>query len=390
MDSNLFAASPCGRVVRTRKGYEAYVPDPLPPSIQWDNATSGALEAACLAIGALDACLHDSHERRLPLLLRADAAAALRSEGVRIDIADLLRAEARETFDQHGSRLAHNYVMAFEHGRVRVEEFPLSLRLVRELHYLLLSDGGDPRTTPGQFRRTQNWLGPPGCTLSSADFVPPPVNEMRDLLDNWERYLHTRDDTPSLARAAIAHHQFMIIHPFLAMNGATLALLTPLLLQHLGVASLPLPFFGRLMNTLAATMQQRMLAVCTGGNWEDWLTWYLHGIADAARQTRTTIQRLQGLEYGWRLKLHAVQAPETEGIHRVLDHLLHRGATTLESAAGATGLAASEIEEAMRRLASLDIARIDLGMDVKVFWSPEVIASLNAALLPYRSGDRPL
>lgn len=390
MDSHLFAASPCGRVVRTRTGYEAYVPDALPPSIHWDSRTARALEATSLGVAALDTCLHENHERHLPLLLRADAAGAIRAEGFRVDIADLLRDEARQAFDQKGSRLAENYVLAYRQSRTRLEEFPLSLRLIRELHYLLLSNGGEVRTTPGQFRRTQNWIGPPGCTLSSAEFVPPPAHEMRDLLHNWEQYLHTRDDTPSLVRLALAYHQFIIIHPFLAMNDATLALLAPLLLQHLGVTSLSLPMFGRLMNARAATLQQRMLSVCMSGGWEEWLTWLLHGVADTALQTRMTIQRLQGLEYEWRLKLHAVQAPDTEEMHRVLDHLLQRGATTLESAAGATGLSSSEVEKAMRRLVSLDIAIEDRHEEGVCFWSPEIVAALNAPLVPYRSSDRPL
>ncbi len=390
MNSHLFASSPNGRVVSTRTGYEAYVPDPLPPSIRWDNDIGRALEAASLSVGALDSCLHDSHERYLPLLLRADAAESIRSEGYHVNTSDLLRDETRQAFTQKGSRLARNCMLAYEHGRVRMQEFPLSLRLVRELHYLLLTDVGDPRTTPGQFRRTQNWLGPRGCTLSTADFVPPPVGEMRDLLDNWERYLHTNDDTPSLVRLAIAHHQFMIIHPFLAMNGAAMALLAPLLLQHLGVTSLPHPFFGRLVHTLAATLQPRMFAVCTSDNWEEWLTWYLNGIADAARQTRMIILRLQGLEYGWQLKLHAIQAQEAEGIQPVLDHLVQRGAITLESTESETRLAASEAERAIHRLASLDIARADAEDEEGFFYSSEIVAILNGQFLSYQSTGSPL
>ena len=204
MDSFLFAASPSGRVLHTRTGYDAFVPDPLPPRLSLQTHTMSALSRASCAIGTFrgQTSVEDSPHFEA-LLLRRDAVSAARIGGQRLDIAELLTAEATGAPESHGARLGLNYIRAFEHARL--EELPLSLRFVRELHSLLLDGVADIRSMPGEFRRSQNWLGPAGCTPPNAVFVPPPVAEMRELLHNWESYLHESSELPPLVRVALAH-----------------------------------------------------------------------------------------------------------------------------------------------------------------------------------------
>lgn len=387
MDSNLFSTSPCGRVVHTRFGYDAYVPDPLPPPLEWNSTVARALERAGLATGSLDAHLQNQNGRFLSLLLRVDAAAAIRSEGRHVELTTLLLSEARGACAEQGTRLAANYVNAYEHALARLQDFPLSLRLIRELHYLLLAEGGDPRTTPGHFRRTQNWLGPPGCTLSSADFVPPPATQMKQGLDDWERYVHQPDDQPSLARLALAHHQFLVIHPFLDMNSATMALAASLLLPHFKLTSVPVPFVGRFMESRASDLQQRMLGTCVSGNWEEWVVWYLQGMADTAYHTIQAVIRLQRLRDTWHARLQEDHARHQPG--SVLDCLFRSGATSIASVVRTTGLTHDETAAALQKLLRLGIAEV-ASEEECIFWSPEIVTALNAPVSPQRSPERPL
>ncbi|MBN1152993.1 MAG: Fic family protein, partial [Dehalococcoidia bacterium] len=212
MDSTTFSASPYGRIVHTRTGYDAFVPNPLPPPVSWTNGLAASLERASSSLASLAGSPVCSDGLHLPLLLARDALGGVRSEGKRLTMAAYLEESATNSHTPAG-RLTANYIAAIGHGRNRFDELPLSLRLLKELHFLLVSGVVDPRTTPGEFRRSQNWLGSPGCTLSSATFVPPPQYEMQALLDKWERFLHEENDLPVLIRLSWAHFQYMVIQP---------------------------------------------------------------------------------------------------------------------------------------------------------------------------------
>jgi Fic family protein len=213
---------PHGRRVRCPGGYWAYVPEPLPPRIQWTAGVVSALSAADRAVGRLA-----GEGRRLPnphLLIRPfvrrEAVLSSRIEGTQATLGELLAAEAGAVVERSPADLRQvgNYVVALEYGVERMRSLPLSLRLVRELHERLMRGVRGDSATPGEFRRSQNWIGRPGCTLTDAAFVPPPPDRLMGCLGAWETFLH--DDTlPPLVQAALAHSQFEAIHPFLDGNG---------------------------------------------------------------------------------------------------------------------------------------------------------------------------
>src|SRR5213596_3081358 len=214
---------PHGRRIRCPGGYRAYVPEPLPPRFEWSAGLAAALSAADRAVGRLA-----GEGRRLPnphLLIRPfvrrEAVLSSRIEGTQATLGELLAAEAGAVVERSPEDLREvgNYVAALEYGVRRLKKLPLSLRLVRELHAKLMAGVGGGQAAPGEFRRSQNWIGPAGCTLATATYIPPPPPEMMACLEQWETFLHDRS-LPPLIQIALAHYQFEAIHPFLDGNVA--------------------------------------------------------------------------------------------------------------------------------------------------------------------------
>ena len=379
MDSALFAASPSGRVLHTRTGYDAFVPDPLPPPLSWQTHTMNALSRASYAIGAIrgQASVEGSPHFEA-LLLRRDAVSAARIEGQHLDIAELLIAEATDNPPGRGVRLGLNYIRAFEHARL--EGLPLSLRLVRELHSLLLDGVADIRSTPGEFRRSQNWLGPAGCTPPDAVFVPPPVAEMRELLHNWESYLHESSELPPLVRVALAHYQLTVIHPFLNMNATAGLLFAPLYLHHLEKADFPMLFIGRFLERQSIEFYNRMLDVCQRGTWDEWLSFYLYGIADSANDTATCMHRL--------LRLYAQNVSHAEAVAmdddalRLLKMLFQHPVVSTDGAADFLGLTATAARRALACLEDAGVVTKDTSTTCPVHVAGDIVAALRTDSSP--------
>lgn len=376
MDSFTFADSPCGRVVRTRTGYNAFVPDHLPRDLSWTGAVAASLERAALALGELSFALSLRAGPHASLLLARDAVAAARSEGRPITVSAFYRTMAVGGSDP-GVRLAANYMAAVEHGRRRMTELPLSLRLLRELHLVLANGVVDFRATPGEFRISQNWLGIPGCSLVDATYVPPPVAEMRDLLDDWERFLHQGDGLPALARLSLAQLQFLMVHPFLEMNILASAVLASVILLHLGMTEVSIPVFGRWLERSAAMLPARMLDVCARGCREEWLSWYLHGLADVATETLETERQLLALS---ETRLARVTGAGWDDSARTVAGLQFRQpAITVEQATRDSELPEHEAVAALRRLESAGLAACYSSGGVDVYVAEDIVATLESA-----------
>ena len=268
---------PHGRVIRCAGGYDAFVPAPLPP-VAWDGTLAAALSRADLAIGRLA-----GEGRRFPnphlfirSFLRREAVLSSRIEGTRTSLGQLLAAEAGAPGgpDPADLREVGNYVAAMEYGLDRLETLPLSLRLIREMHERLMLGVRGDMATPGEFRRSQNWIGPPGCGLNDATYVPPPPDAMAGCLDALERFLHD-EDLPPLVHAALAHAQFEAIHPFLDGNGRVGRLLIALLLAERGILPSPLLYLSAYFEATREEYYAHLLAVTEAGAWESWLTYFL-------------------------------------------------------------------------------------------------------------------
>lgn len=308
-----FTSDAPGRIVRAREGHWAFLPDPLPPHIPWTPALVLALSDADRALGevaGLGRLLPNPHLLIQPLM-RREAVLSSRIEGTQASLADLYAYEAAqlELFELPSDvQEVHNYIEALEYGLERIQELPLSLRLIRELHERLMARVRGQEKHPGEFRRETNWIGPPGRTAENATYVPPPVDEMREALHALERYFHEQSDLPPLVRIALIHYQFEAIHPFLDGNGRIGRLLITLLLCDWGLLPQPLLYLSPYFEANRETYYDLLLAVSRQGAWERWLIYCLRGVAAQAQDAIARIRRLQDLRESYRAVVQSERA----------------------------------------------------------------------------------
>jgi Fic family protein len=222
--------------------------------------------------------------------VRKEAVLSSRIEGTQSSLSDLLLFEATKAEKQRDVKEVQNYVHAIEYGLKRLEELPLSLRLIRELHAILMEGVRGEQATPGEFRQSQNWIGPPGCTLDDATFMPPPVAEMKESLDQLEKFLHADTQLPPLVELALIHYQFETIHPFLDGNGRIGRLLITLFLCQRSILNKPLLYLSAFFERHRQEYYDRLLEVSQRGAWRQWLEFFLQAVVtqsdDAVRRAR--------------------------------------------------------------------------------------------------------
>jgi Fic family protein len=311
-----FRKSPSGRVVCVGSGdmaYWAFVPDRLPPKLALDFELARTLSSADRALGELAGLGRTLPNPNLLIqpFMRREAVLSSRIEGTQAKLADLYAYEAGQPLSpgrqpappESDVREVHNYVRALEYGLERVTTLPVSLRLVRELHAHLMEGVRGGRATPGKFRRGQNWIGRPGCTLDDASFVPPPSPDMLAALDEFEKYLHSECVYPPLVRLGLIHYQFEAIHPFLDGNGRIGRLVLSLLLVNWNLLPLPLLYLSAYFERNRNSYYDLLLEVSRSGAWRDWLMFFLHGVEEQARDAITRAKQLQDLQVEWKRRL---------------------------------------------------------------------------------------
>ena len=297
------APSPAGRWIKTLAGYRAFQPSPLPPVIAWTPQLVRVLSQADRQLGRLA-----GEGRRLPNphvlirpFVRREAVYSSRIEGTQATLGELLAAEAGATPERSPEDLREvgNYVAALEHGMKRLKQLPLSLRLVRELHEKLMTGVRGVHATPGEFRRTQNWIGRPGCTLADASFVPPPPDDLLEHLGRWEDFLY--DETiPPLVHAALMHYQFEAIHPFVDGNGRVGRLLITLCLCARGVLPEPLLYLSAFFEATRHDYYDGLRGITERGDWAGWIEYFLNGIARQSEDALSRAERINRQLATWR------------------------------------------------------------------------------------------
>jgi Fic family protein len=287
-----------GQLIVQPSGYRAFIPARLPPDppVMLDGELLTLLSQADISLGRLDGVVKviPDPDFFVGMYVRREAVLSSQIEGTQSTLEDLLEVELEPDVRGHHGDVGDivNYIAAMNHGLSRLEELPLSLRLIREIHAELLRDGRGARATPGEFRKTQNWIGPKGASLSQAIFVPPPVPEMTEALGDFEKYLHSEQQNALLIRAGLAHAQFETIHPFLDGNGRVGRLLITFLLVHEGALRAPLLYLSYYFKLHRAEYYDRLMAVRLRGDWEGWLRFFLRGVAETAEQASDTAERI--------------------------------------------------------------------------------------------------
>ncbi len=354
-----------GRYEVTPAGGEsvrAFIPTPLPPvpPLASEGGLERALEAAVLALGRLDAVSTLLPDTTLFLYayVRKEAVLSSQIEGTQSSLSDLLLFELDEAPGVPLDDVVEvsNYVAALDHGLARLREgFPLSNRLIREIHGVLLAGGRGSNKDPGEFRRSQNWLG--GSRPGNAVFVPPPHTAIPDCMSALERFLHAEDDgLPVLIRAGLTHVQFETIHPFLDGNGRAGRLLITFLLCQAGVLHEPLLYLSLYLKQNRATYYALLDQVRREGDWEAWLAFFLEGVRETAEGAVSTAQQLGVMFLADRSQIEPAGRRAGSAL-RVHEALKTRPIVSLSAVCDATGLSFPAASSGMDLLESLGIAR---------------------------------
>jgi Fic family protein len=341
----------------------AFVPAPLPPNpaLVLDGPLQQLLEAATLAVGRLDAVSTLLPDATLFLYayVRKEAVLSSQIEGTQSSLSDLLLFELEEA---PGVPLddvieVSNYVAALERGLRRLRsDFPLSNRLIREIHGVLLSRGRGSTKAPGEFRRSQNWIG--GSRPGNAFFVPPPHTLVPNCMTELERFLHATDDgLPVLIRAALAHLQFETIHPFLDGNGRVGRLLITLLLCHAGVLREPLLYLSLYLKQHRSEYYDMLNDVRRTGDWESWLVFFLEGVRATADGAVATSRRLTATLASDRTAIARHAGRRTGSALRVHDALKAHPILSLSEVRARTELSFPTVSSAMQLLTEQGIVR---------------------------------
>jgi Fic family protein len=353
-----------GRYETTVAGGErvrAFVPNPLPPkpALSFDASLQRQLALAHLAVGRLDSIstLLPDTQLFLYAYIRKEAVLSSRIEGTQSSLSDLLLFEINEAPGVPMDDVVEvsNYVAALEHGLKRLRGgFPLSNRLIREIHGVLLSRGRGSGKHPGQFRRSQNWIG--GSRPGNASFVPPPAHAVQDSMSRLERFLHDDNGPPELVRAGLAHVQFETIHPFLDGNGRIGRLLITLLLCGAGVLSEPLLYLSLYLKQNRSRYYDLLDAVRRTGDWETWMVFFLEGVRETSEGAVAAARRLTELFRADHERI-AAAGRRAGSMLRVHDALKARPVTSLPNVARRTRLTPPTVGTAMDELVALGIAR---------------------------------
>lgn len=289
MNKNDFHAPMTGRLIATPRGYLAFIPASLPPAKKYTPEVVLSLSRADSALSELSGL-----GKYLPnpylltnAYIRREAVLSSRIEGTRAGLSDMWLEEFDPKENESKDPDLHevnNYVVAMEYGIQRLSELPLSLRLIREIHEKLMKGMRGDQATPGEFRRSQNWIGLAGSTLTNATYVPPPPEEMKACLANLESFLQNRNQFPELIQYCLLHEQFEVIHPFLDGNGRVGRLLITLFLIERSRLTQPLLYLSSYFESHRQEYYTYLQKVKTDGDWNNWILFFLNGITETAQQ----------------------------------------------------------------------------------------------------------
>ena len=356
-------AARAGHYLRQPTGYRAFVPAPLPPdpSVRIGSEIQRLLSEADRALGRLDGSVQTLPHPDLfvYMYVRKEAVLSSQIEGTQSSLQDLLAEEAHVATDDRPRDVEEvvNYVRAMNHGLARLGELPVSVRLIREIHQELLRGVRGSRLTPGELRRTQNWIGPGGCTLAEATFVPPPPDMVPAALGDLERFLHGADDLPMLVQIGLAHAQFETIHPFLDGNGRVGRLLITFLLCEKGALHKPVLYLSHYFKKHRQTYYELLQAIRDRGDFEEWLAFFLRGVTEVSVEAAETARRILELREAHRREITERFGRAAGNGHRVLERLYEQPIVSVSNLMELLGTTFAGANQIVQRLVEIGVLR---------------------------------
>ncbi|WP_374631385.1 Fic family protein [Ferrovibrio sp.] len=317
-----------GRYIRQVTGYRAFIPASLPPDnppLNIDMELQKLLSDADAALGRLDGSIQTLPHPDLFMFMyvRKEAVLSSQIEGTQASLNDVIKAEGNlfSTEKTGDVNEVINYIDAMNYGLQRLKVLPLSVRLIREIHEHLMRGVRGSKMRPGEIRRSQNWIGPKGSTLADAFFVPPPHEEAENALSDLEKFLNGEDNLPLLLKIGLAHAQFETIHPFLDGNGRVGRLLITFFLCSQNILQKPVLYLSYYLKKHQSTYYEKLQKTRDNGEWEEWLKFFLRGVAEVAHQATETARKIVALREEHRQRIVERFAASTGNGLRVLERL---------------------------------------------------------------------
>lgn len=367
--------STAGRLVKNLNGDWTFAPNPLPPNLDFSVEGLRSLSEASLAIGQLSEAGRNLANPHLLIgsFQRREALVSSRIEGTNATAQELLLFEAEPAQEPRNPdvREVANYIRALEHGLVRLKELPISLRLIRELHGILLEGVRGENKRPGQFRNVQNWIGRTS-NIADARYVPPSTAELHLALDAFEKYLHQPRSLPFLVDLALTHYQFEAIHPFHDGNGRVGRLLIILLLCEQNVLDQPILYLSPFFERHRDEYQDLMLRVSQRGEWENWVMFFLRGIAEQSRDGVQRARRISTLRQSYRDRLQKARASAL--LLNLVDQLFVYPAISVTQASKLLAVRYPSAQANVMRLVDAGILREHTGRQRgRIFVAPQIV-----------------
>jgi Fic family protein len=370
--------SSSGKLIKSPTGINAYVPNPLPPTIEWTNQLVNSLSRADYLLGKLareGSKLPDPHLLMRPFITR-EAVLSSKIEGTHATIGEILAHNAGVSVKQNPDDLqeVQNYIVALDFGLKRLDDLPLSLRLIKEIHEQLMQGVRGSHATPGEFRKIQNWVGQTGCTLNTAKFVPPPTNYLEECLGELEKFLHDRQ-LPALIHIALCHYQFETIHPFLDGNGRVGRLLITLSLIEQKMLPSPLLYLSAFFEATREEYYRQLFNVSSNSTWQDWLIYFLNGVAVQSEDALSRSIRINNLLNKWKLQVASGASSVPVDI---VNHFAVNPYLTIKKIAEELKIAYSTAERGVRKLLGKNIvSQVSGNKRDKVYCATEILSILE-------------
>lgn len=352
--------------MKQAEGDSSFIPAPLPPDppLVQDQEIIRLLSDADRALGRLDGVCSvlPSPDFFVAMYVRYEAVLSSQIEGTQSTLEDVIDYESGDHDTPKDVEEVVNYIKAMNHGltQIRSGDLPLSLRLIREIHGKLMAGTCGSERDPGEFRRSQNWIGPGGCSLAEATYVPPPVHDMTTALGDLEIFLHTPGDLPALIHCAYAHAQFETIHPFLDGNGRVGRLLITFLLCHRNILEFPLLYLSHYFKLHRMEYYDRLTAIRRSGDWEGWIKFFLRGVATVSRDAVTTARKIITLRENTHKQVADTLGNMT-GSHPLLDYLFAQPAVTANQVKDQLGISFAQASKILSRFEEMGLIKETTG-----------------------------
>jgi Fic family protein len=363
MNANPIEHKRAGRYVQQPTGYRAFIPAPLPPEppLSLGDPLRGLLSEADYALGRLDGAVLTLPNPDLFVFMyvRKEAVLSSQIEGTQSSLQNLLAAEAKLNDPDAPADVGEvvNYVRAMSHGLQRLDTLPVSVRLIREIHAVLMEGVRGGGLSPGELRTSQNWIGPQGATLREATFIPPPPHIVPEVLGDLETFLHQEDDLPVLVKVGLAHAQFETIHPFLDGNGRMGRLLITFLLTERGKLARPVLYLSHYFKRHRTEYYDRLQAVRDAGDWEGWLAFFLSGVVEVSREATETAAAILRMREEYRNRIIERLGRAAANGQRIMNRLFDHPIITVAMVRDWLGITPAGANNLVRRLVEVGVLR---------------------------------